>query len=64
MVATKKQLDRPTPEQRFVVPQVVTDYCVGKKEQAIKEQYDWERGYAAYIEAYPKEAKELLDRMN
>jgi len=62
-IATKKQLWRPTPNQRFVVPDEVQDYCVAKKQQAIQQQYNRERAFSTYMEDEPKLASELKKRL-
>ena len=46
-----------------MVPQEVTDYCVGKKEEAIQKQYDRERVFATYAQVYPELANEYIQRM-
>ena len=62
LLATKKNLGWPT-EPMFYIPDEVRDHMHTAAMRGQKLENDWNKQFAAYEKAYPKDAKELLNLM-
>lgn len=51
------------PEEKFAVPQEVTDLCAKRQQEGAKFEQAWNEEFKAYAAKYPNEAKELERRI-
>jgi transketolase len=63
VVATKKNLGWPWPDEQFRVPDEVLKHCRDLTKERARAHADWNKRYAAYESAYPLLAAEFTRRM-
>jgi transketolase len=63
VVATKRNLGWPRPEETFYVPPEALEHWREAKDKGAREHADWNAQWSAYVGAFPTEAKELERRL-
>jgi transketolase len=64
VLATKKNLGWPWPEEQFKVPDEVLTHCRNATKQRARARDDWKKRFGAYESAYPLLAAEFTRRMD
>src|SRR5213075_2930513 len=63
VVATKRNLGWPKPEETFYVPPEALEQWRGARERGAREHAEWDSRWQAYIKQNPNEARELERRL-
>jgi transketolase len=63
VVATKRNLGWPRPEETFYVPPEALEHWRQAKDRGAEEHAAWNAQWSAYVAAYPDQAKELERRL-
>jgi transketolase len=63
VIATKRNLGWPRPEETFYVPPEALEHWREAKDKGAREHADWDAQWTEYVKTYPTEAKELERRL-